>query len=325
MVGFLLVRFGSAGDLLLTTPLIRHLKTQVEDAEIHILSDAGNRELLEANPHVDKVHDPGANLRSCIRDLQRQQFDYIIDLQRDVRSARIKLALKRMDFTVASPGFQKHLLHLAGIRPRPQRHEVLRNLDTAKPFLDTLDEKGLDYYPPHEATVLGEALPDSHHGGYIALALNAPFPTRQFPEDLLLGLCRKLKGPVLLLGEQADHALGERIRAALPDQPLVNRCGKHSVHQLAIQMEEARVLICPDTDLALLANALGKKVLLVWGSSLPEFGRGLYRPHPGSWDFEVKGLSCRPCSWKGRKRCPKKHFRCMYDQDLETLAGLANQ
>jgi ADP-heptose:LPS heptosyltransferase len=34
--------------------------------------------------------------------------------------------------------------------------------------------------------------------------------------------------------------------------------------------------------------------------------------------FEVKGLSCRPCSKIGHKKCPKKHFNCM--QQINTAA-----
>jgi hypothetical protein len=35
--------------------------------------------------------------------------------------------------------------------------------------------------------------------------------------------------------------------------------------------------------------------------------------------MEVKGLSCRPCSKIGYKRCPKGHFKCMELQPMEVV------
>ena len=56
MVKFLIVRFSSIGDIILTTPVIRHLKHQVDGACIHYLTKTAYAPLLESNPHVDQVH-----------------------------------------------------------------------------------------------------------------------------------------------------------------------------------------------------------------------------------------------------------------------------
>jgi hypothetical protein len=39
----------------------------------------------------------------------------------------------------------------------------------------------------------------------------------------------------------------------------------------------------------------------------------------------VKGLSCRPCSKLGHKKCPKGHFRCMMDQDEDFILNSAEK
>jgi hypothetical protein len=41
--------------------------------------------------------------------------------------------------------------------------------------------------------------------------------------------------------------------------------------------------------------------------------------------FEVKELHCRPCSKIGFQKCPKGHFKCMNNQDLEAIADFVNQ
>ena len=55
MVKFLVVRFSSIGDIILTLPVVRHLKLQVKDAEIHYLTKSSYASLLEANPYIDRV------------------------------------------------------------------------------------------------------------------------------------------------------------------------------------------------------------------------------------------------------------------------------
>ncbi len=100
MVKFLVVRFSSIGDIVLTTPVVRHLKQQVEDAEIHYLTKSEFAPMLEANPYIDQVHSFKGDLRSCIRELKESEIDFIIDLHHNTRSARIKFGLKRMDFSV---------------------------------------------------------------------------------------------------------------------------------------------------------------------------------------------------------------------------------
>ena len=35
--------------------------------------------------------------------------------------------------------------------------------------------------------------------------------------------------------------------------------------------------------------------------------------------MEIKGLPCRPCSKIGYDKCPKGHFKCMEQQDIERI------
>jgi hypothetical protein len=50
-----------------------------------------------------------------------------------------------------------------------------------------------------------------------------------------------------------------------------------------------------------------------------------YLPDRASLNFEVENLSCRPCSKIGKKSCPKKHFKCMMEHDINLIASSANK
>ena len=51
----LILRFSSIGDIVLTTPVVRCLKKQL-NVELHYLTKISFQRILENNPFVDKVH-----------------------------------------------------------------------------------------------------------------------------------------------------------------------------------------------------------------------------------------------------------------------------
>ena len=148
MIRFLIIRFSSIGDIILTTPVIRHLKKQVENAEIHYLTKSAYASLLEANPYIDKIHSFDGDMKSCITSLREEGIDYVIDLHHNTRSARIKYGLRRIAFTVHKLNWNKWLYVTFKKDRMPDIHMVDRNLDTIRSFIEYRDEQGLDYFIP---------------------------------------------------------------------------------------------------------------------------------------------------------------------------------
>ena len=325
MVKFLILRFSSIGDIILTTPVVRHLKEQVEDAEIHYLTKAEFAPLLESNPHVDVVHSFDGDLNRMIRHLRGEGIDYIIDLHHNARSARIKWKLKRMDFTVRKLNLLKWIYVNFKWNRLPGLHMVDRNLETIRNFINEEDGKGLEHYIPEAQRVDLSSLPSEYQDGYVGLAIGAQHGTKKLPDSSLVELCRKFKHPVVILGGQADHPTGEEIIRQLPGRAILNGCGNFDIHQSASLVRQSRLLVTHDTGLMHLGAAFGKKIISIWGNTVPEFGMYPYRADPSSVMFQVQGLKCRPCSKIGYKKCPKNHFRCMLDQDLDGIADTANR
>ena len=324
MVKFLVVRFSSIGDIILTTPVMRHLKQEVQDAEVHFLTKSAYTSLLEANPYVDCIHAFDDNMQECIRELKALQIDYMIDLHHNARTARLKYGLKRMDFSVDKLNWKKFLLVNLKLDRMPDLHMVDRNLDTISNFISQRDEDGLDYFIPEKDEVELANLPEVFQHGYIGLSIGAQHETKKLPLPLLIELCRKLSHPILILGGPTDRETGDALVAALPEQSLGNTCGQYTLHQSASLVRQARVLITNDTGLMHIGAAFHKKVISIWGNTVPKFGMYPYRAHPDSLRFEVEGLPCRPCSKIGHKKCPKKHFKCMLDQNVKGMAEAAH-
>ena len=96
---FLLIRFSSIGDIVLTTPVIRCLKKQVAEAEVHFLVKDKFRSVVEHNPHIDKVHVLAHSWELMMEELKTEEYDYIIDLHHNVKTSRVKNELKKKSFS----------------------------------------------------------------------------------------------------------------------------------------------------------------------------------------------------------------------------------
>jgi ADP-heptose:LPS heptosyltransferase len=325
MVKFLVIRFSSIGDIILTTPVVRHLKQQVDQAEIHYLTKSIYSPLLEANPYIDRVHIFNGDLSATTRELKGVGFDYIIDLHHNARTERLKMKLKRMDFSVNKLNFQKWLYVNFKLDRLPDRHMVDRNLETIRNFISETDEGGLDYFIPEQEEIELSSLPSAFHKGYIALAIGAQHRTKQLPKALLEELCGQLSHPLVILGGDSDMENARAIVAANPGKEILDRCGAMSIHQSASLVRQSRVLITHDTGLMHIGAAFRKRIITIWGNTVPGFGMYPYKADPASMQFEVIGLRCRPCSKIGYQECPKKHFKCMLEQDIKGISQAANR
>ncbi len=324
LVRILIIRFSSIGDIVLTTPVIRCLKEQVEDAEIHYLTKKKFGGILENNPYIDKLWLYDNNLNEIIPRIRNTPIDYIIDLHNNLRTRRIKNRLRIISFTVNKLNYAKWLMVNFKINRLPAIHIVDRYLETVSVFDVKNDGRGLDYFP---AKVPG-GMPDAIHAHipdeFIALVIGARHYTKKMPPVKLAGLVDNLERPVVILGGPEDVREAGEIMDLVRKPGTVNLAGKISLDSSALVVKKAAVVITHDTGLMHIAAAYGKKIISVWGNTIPEFGMSPYQADPASKIYEVEGLPCRPCSKIGFQQCPKKHFRCMMDQDVKAMAEYAN-
>ena len=318
---FLIIRFSSIGDIVLTTPLIRCLKKQVPDAEVHFLTKKSFTNIVESNPYIDKIITLGNDWNTMIDALKTEQYDYIIDLHHNLRTLRIKRTLKVKSFSFDKLNIQKWLLTALKINVLPKLHIVDRNLSTLSSFGVLNDGKGLDYFIPDKDKVKDKDIPASHHFGYIGIVIGAALETKKLPVHRLKELCSKINYPIILLGGPEDKVNGDVI-AATDDIKIYNSCGKFNLNESADLVRRSKLIITHDTGLMHIAAALKKPIVSIWGNTVPDFGMTAYYGNNTITDtrFEVTGLSCRPCSKIGYKQCPKKHFKCMELQNIDLIA-----
>ena len=318
----LIIRFSSIGDIVLTTPIVRSIKAQQPDVEIHYLTKISFSTLLTNNPFIDKIHCYNDNLNKIIQELRKENFDYIIDLHNNIRTTIVKLCLLKPSFSFNKLNLKKWLLVNLKINLLPEIHVVDRYFKAVEKLNIINDDLGINFFIPKNEQIIINELPLNLQKGYVALVIGGKHATKQLPENILIHLCKETKIPIVLLGGKEDRAKAENIRITSENLNIFNAAGIYSIHQSASFIEKSLKVITSDTGLMHIASAFKKEIISVWGNTVPEFGMYPYFPEKEKYKSEilqVKGLKCRPCSKIGFNTCPEKHFNCMNQIDTNQL------
>ena len=281
----LVVRFSSIGDIVLTTPVVRMLKKQL-NAQVHYLTKSSYVSLLKNNPYIDLVYQIENSISEVIADLKKEKYDYVIDLHSNLRTQILKFRLGMPAKSFNKLNMEKFMLTNFKLDNIPKIHIVDRYLETVKHLGVKNDNQGLDFF----------------------LSANDKIDISIFPKNYIV---------FVIGGQHATKILpnhrGEEIAKGC--SKVVNTCGKYSILHSASLVQQATMVITHDTGMMHIAAAFNKKIYSVWGNTVPEFGMYPYLESEQSKRIEVKGLNCRPCSKIGYDKCPKGHFKCMQEID----------
>lgn len=302
----LIIRLSSLGDILLTLPLIRSIKKQYHDIKIDFLAREEYKDTLLYNPYINELltfkHGDNSVLFNRIKE---KQYGLVLDLQNNLRSARIAGMVSAPKYKFIKRRVDKILLvnfkidRLKSAPPVPVRYA-----ETLPGF--KLDNNGLELFIPEEKTsrLKGD--------NYIALCPGSRHFTKMWPEEYFVKLGNMLVSNgyrVILLGGSSDREACGRISRAVTAS--VDLSGDNDLLQIATDMKECRLVICNDSGLMHAACAVNIPVVVFFGSTVSPFGFAPYKNK--NLILENNSLTCRPCSHIGRGKCPRKHFRCMLD------------
>lgn len=318
---FLIIRFSSIGDIVLTTPLVRCLKQQYPGAEIHYVVKKKFAMVLEHNPYVDRLHCLDGNLDELVGLFKAERFDYVIDLHKTLRSYLLRFRLRRSTLSFRKLSVEKFLMTRFGIDFLPKnKHVVARILEAVKPLGVVDDQKPVDYFLAEDDRFDLTMLPGHFQSGFVAFVIGGQHFTKRLPFEKITAICQRLSLPVVLLGGPEDAEVAGRLELQ-PGVRVANLCGKLAFNQSVSVLEQSRLVIAHDTGLMHISGAFNKPVISVWGATSPDkFGVWPYR-NTVRIEAQVAGLRCNPCSNFGGSRCPKGHFACMRDQDVDAIAA----
>ena len=314
----LIIRLSAIGDIVLTSPVIRTLRSNFPHAEIHFFTKKAFADLVLYNPYISQVHVLDKNNLSLkIKELQHIGFDYVFDLHHNLRTFWIKICLRKPTFTFEKQNWDRYLFTKWKQKNRKIRHVTERYLDTCRKFEQKTgislkyDEKGLDFFIPEKETIKTNlVLIKFPLSTAFTVVLGATHATKKWIPAYFVQLLNELNMPVLLLGGKTEMTESEQIASQLTC-PFYNSVGKYTLLASADLMSKTRFVLTHDTGFMHIAAALSMKIISLWGSTSPNLGFSPYKAENIS--LEMQDLACHPCAKIGLATCPQGHFKCMKD------------
>ncbi len=317
----LVIRFSSMGDIIYTTPVVRCLKKQLPNAEIHFLTKPAFKYIYDGNPYIDKLLLLTPKLSDTIAQIKTEGYDYIIDLHNNLRTFLIKLNTGIKASSYKKQPILKWLSLKLNTQLIPKTHLVDRYIQAVQFLGVKNDGAKIDYYIKSNYQV-NDLLPVSHQGKYVVFIIGATHFTKRMPNKKIMDICRQINYPIVLLGGNDVKHNGEFIAYNLPN--VYNACGLTTLDESVFLVSKAHKVIGFDTGLTHIAEAFNNPIVSIWGGTVPEL--------LGVQPYKVKevlvsgiNLPCRPCSKFGLEQCPKKHFKCMNNIPGGEIVDFINQ
>lgn len=327
----LVIRLSSIGDIIWTTPVVRCLKKQMDDIELHYCTKIQYRSLVESNPYIDKIYYLENGLGSLIKSLKKEKYDFIVDLHKNIRSFIIKSRIGVKSAAYNKLWIQRFLFTNFRVNFMPNCHVVDRYMETVKKLGVVNDDQGLDYIIPSKEEIDVASLPEDFQNGYVAFVIGSSGFTKILPFEKMVELCDKINRPIVLIGGKEDidsgknlhdffsktstsPAIEEGLKKLNKKTLIYNGCGQYSIGQSASLVKQADYVFGHDTGLTHLAAAFKKTIYSIWGGTVPN---NFYSYGTRFFIIENNKINCRPCSKSGRKKCPKRHFKCMKEIPLD--------
>ncbi|HEX6104996.1 MAG TPA: lipopolysaccharide heptosyltransferase II [Gemmatimonadales bacterium] len=330
----LVVRFSAIGDILLTTPLLRAIRTRHPGARVAFLTKERYVPLLSDNPSVNEVLGIGEEdgIREIAQTVRSVRYSHLLDLHGSLRTLGLR-AVARGPWR----GFSKRRLErqvlITAKRDiyRTQTPMAERYFEAAADLDVEIDGEPPDFFISPEAEEraaeclgrigLGEA------PALVAIAPGAAHATKRWPADGWIRLARRLVSTgaeVVALGGPDDVEIAKAVVSATrgrltssDERRVASAAGMLGLQESGAVIKRAAALISGDTGLMHMATGVRTPVVALFGPTVRQFGFFPYRADRSA--VVELPLDCRPCSAHGGPSCPLGHHRCLRAIGPETV------
>jgi len=305
----LVIRLSSIGDIILTTPIIRCLKSKL-NAEIDFLTKSQYKELLASNDNIRDIFSFDQNSKEIIETLRFNSYDFVIDLQNNFRSFKIRFGLRVKSYVFSKENFKRYLLVYFGVNLL-NNHIVDRYFKVVKKLNVFNDDKGIDYPLINPLKIDFNTDQD-----YIAWCVGGAHNSKQLSAIQIYNVISKIELPIVLLGGNQDQAISSEVIKNTPNN-VYDFCGKTSIEDSAHLMKLSKLILTNDTGMMHIACAFDVPIISFWGCTKPSLGFAPYMANDTSINI-ITGASKNPCSKHG-KYCSVQPNGCIKEISTERI------
>ena len=311
------LRFSAVGDVVLTAPALEALRLAWPGTRVVVAVKERLAHLLKHNPNVDEVLElrPGEGPISFAGRIRRQRPGAVLDLHNKIRSKLLRWQLRgvpavvwrKRDFRDTLPVKLALRPYRASMRFTDRYHAAVVELVGRE-----LPRGRLQYFLGPRDRDAADAVLREHRidplQPLLGISPGANWETKRWPADRFAAIARRALAAglqVAVQGSESEAGLGRLIARDAPGA--ADLTGKLDLPGLGGFISRCAAFVANDSGPMHMARALGVPTLAIFGSTDPHM-----------FDFAghamlFAGVECAPCSFFGRSRCPRGHFRCMLD------------
>ncbi len=304
----LVIKLSAVGDVILSIPSLRALRTQYPEAWIAVLVGRKSRKIIRNCPYVNDtiVYEEAAGnnrlsaLFKMAKVLFKENFDIVVDFQNNkishclafLSGARVRAGhpnrkwsfllnkkTRTLPHAVISPlDHQFEVLKLLGFEPADKRLELWSEPwedEKVKEFL------GSEWLAPSQ-TLVG-----------INPGSSLRWPTKQWPIENFAKICDELAKRnirVVLTGSPEDAARTEELLRLTRNKP-INAVGKTSITELIALIRRCHVFISSDSAPTHVSASVDAPLIAIFGPTDPK----RHLVPPSHYQVFWKEIQCSPC------------------------------
>ncbi|MFQ5500134.1 MAG: HAD-IIIA family hydrolase [Candidatus Zixiibacteriota bacterium] len=326
----LVIRFGSLGDIILTSPTVLNLRIRYPNAHLTYLTRSRFRAVVELFEGVDEIvtlDDPGgiADLARLIHKLSHRNFDLVVDLHGNMRSW---LSRKLLDSSVVVQYPKRRFERQLIIRRHRFPDGAVHTIDM---YNDCLKQIGAiaPAFRPVVRSAGGVTMPIPKWRGWdcgraIVIAPGAAHPNKQWPVKRFAELAGQLidQHGVSIVWAVTDVDAGRSDLIGNLAADRFTELVSCPLDQLATIIERASLTIANDSGIAHLSSSVGTPVLSLFGPTHPSLGFWPRGMHDRVIDVDEH---CRPCSLHGKRSCYREQRFCLDRISVEMVLDAAKK
>jgi heptosyltransferase-2 len=341
-----LIQTAFLGDLLLSIPLMKKMKTLWPEQKLILICRKGIGEFFTKTQLVDEVFEikkgDSPSYKQIIKTLKRREIERIISPHESVRTAFFVQKIKAKEkISFAKPWNQifygQRIPKNDSLPDAIRQLSLLQNCDenlkkqiqtflreetpyqvkakgplSAAPAWATMSLKR--HYQQHSqelpALLQKLKLSSDELARSVAIFPGSVWATKRWMEEGYIQLGQNLRSqniPVLVMGGPGEEELCAKITAQIPGAR--DLCAKTSIYESAMLLSQIAAVVGNDSASMHLAATGETPSVVIFGPTVLEFGFRPWQDHV--YVVERHGLECRPCGKHGHKVCPIKTHVCM--------------
>jgi heptosyltransferase II len=308
----LVITLSNAGDIIMTTPVIRVLRREFPDSRLDVMVGPTGEEIFNKDPDIFKliIYDKHMSIIDKRR-LQLKLKNVRYDLVVDIRNTVFPLLIGPKFRTATIQRFPSSMVHMM------KRHLYrLRSLG-----IGALDERPYIHIPKEDDEYVSALLKDEGIiRPMVVVNAGAKSHLKRWMTEAFAAVADRLIGEcgvdVIFVGLQQDAAVVDGIISKMKKMPR-NFVNRTNIRQLAGLLKCAKLLITNDSAPLHLGCAVGTRVLSIFGPTDPH----KYGPTGKGDRFIAANLPCSPCE----SAVCKYDYECMKSISAEAVFDIARE